>query len=73
MRFDVSCFIIYSYQFVKVIKKSGTGLKAFTSLEDYYVHFQIRNIENFPVIILSFFSIGSKGDRQHCWNNDNRR
>lgn len=40
------------YHFSKIVKESKKGLKGFTALNDYYLHIQMRDIDNFPVILL---------------------
>ena len=55
---ELVAFVMNSYQFANVIEKSGKGLKVFTALQDYFVHLQIRNIDNFPVLSVRCFFLG---------------
>lgn len=47
--FSLSDCIINRYHFAKIVKDSKKGLKSFTALNDYYMHIQMRDIDNFPV------------------------
>ena len=57
---ELVAFVMNSYQFANVIERSGKGLKVFTALQDYFVHLQIRNIDNFPVLSVRCFFLGSQ-------------
>lgn len=47
--FSLSDCIINRYHFAKIVKDCKKGLKSFTALNDYYMHIQMRDIDNFPV------------------------
>ena len=48
-------FILLSrFHVAKTVKGMKGGLKAFTALNDYYMHMQLRDIEQFRVVFCIF-------------------
>lgn len=47
--YDYPLFLLSRFHVAKTVKGMKGGLKAFTALNDYYMHIQTRDIEQFPV------------------------
>lgn len=61
-------FILLSrFHVAKTVKGMKGGLKAFTALNDYYMHIQTRDIEQFPVCLMLILSPRFRRERTSPW------